>query len=311
MDRSGRPTLGFIGTGVVAAALSQALAGAGYRVAAVCGRDRSRTEGLARALPGAKAARSRQDVADTADVVFLAVPDDAIASVAASIAWRPGRAAVHCNGAASLDLLRIARDAGAEVGVFHPLQSFARADQARQLMQGSAFRIEASGERLCSQLEGMALALGGHPFTLQAPPTLYHVSAVLASNYLVTLLDLAAGLWPELGVSREDGLRALLPLVRGTIENVERLGIPAALTGPIARGDVGTVANHLDALREVAPHAVPVYKELARCAVQVALAKGSINRDQAQRLEKILSDAGAPAGARARSGESEGGAGCG
>ncbi len=292
MGRSSRPSLGFIGTGVVATALSQALETAGYRVTAVHGRDRRHAEKLARGLSGTQVAASRQDVVDAADVVLLAVPDDVIARVAESVSWHSGRAVVHCNGAASLELLRAATDAGADVGVFHPLQSFASAEQARRLMPGSAFRIEASSDRLRRMLEDMARALGGRPFALGADPTLYHVSAVLASNYLVTLLDLASGLWPELGATREEGLEALLPLVRGTIENVERLGIPAALTGPIARGDEGTVEHHLDALRRVAPYAVPVYKELALRTVRVALAKGSIDRAQAQRLEGILAAAG-------------------
>jgi predicted short-subunit dehydrogenase-like oxidoreductase (DUF2520 family) len=292
MDRPGLPNLGFIGTGVVATALSQALRGVGYGVVAVHSRDPEKAKRLVQTLAGARAARSRQDVVDAADVVFLAVPDDTIATVAESVSWRPGCAAVHCNGAASVDVLDAARRAGAEAGVFHPLQSFASAEQARRLMSGSAYRIEASSERLRDQLEAMARALGGRPFALGADPTLYHVSAVLASNYVVTLLDLASALWPELGATREDGLQALLPLVRGTIENVERLGIPDALTGPIARGDAGTVEHHLGALREVAPQVVPVYKELGLRAIQVALAKGTIDPDKARRLEKILSDPG-------------------
>ena len=159
-------------------------------------------------------------------------------------------------------------------------------------MPGSAFRVEASSDELRRTLEEMATAVGGRPFALGADPTLYHVSAVLASNYLVTLLDLASTLWTELGASREDGLRSLLPLVRGTIENIERLGTPAALTGPIARGDAGTVAHHIDVLRRLAPHVVPVYKELALRTVSVALAKGTIGDDDARRLTRALSGEG-------------------
>jgi predicted short-subunit dehydrogenase-like oxidoreductase (DUF2520 family) len=293
MDRSGRPRLGFIGIGVVATALARGLADAGYPIAAVHGRNARRAQALAASLPGASLAPSSQDVVDAADVIFLTVSDDAVASVATSVRWRAGCAAVHCNGAASLDLLRAATDDGAEVGVLHPLQSFAHADQAQRLMRGSCFRVEASSKRLQALLEEMASAVGGRPFVLGADPTLYHVSAVLASNYLVALLDLAASLWTEWGATPEDGLRALLPLVRGTIENIEALGIPAALTGPIARGDAGTVERHLTALRALAPHAVPVYKELALRTVSVALAKGTIHSEQARRLEETLSSADA------------------
>jgi predicted short-subunit dehydrogenase-like oxidoreductase (DUF2520 family) len=290
MDRSSLPKLGFIGTGVVATALSQAFEDADYRVAAVHGRAARGAEELARTLWGAKAALSRQDVVDASDVVFLAVPDDAITSVAESVTWSRGHAAVHCNGAASLDLLAAASKVGAEVGVFHPLQSFASAEQARRLIPGSTFRIEASGKHLRGLLEGMARAIGGQPFSLGADPTLYHLSAVLASNYLVTLLHLASELWLELGTTREDGLRALLPLVAGTLENVKHLGIPAALTGPIARGDAGTVARHLNALSKVAPHVVPVYKDLGLQTILVALAKGTIDAEQARRLEAALGE---------------------
>jgi predicted short-subunit dehydrogenase-like oxidoreductase (DUF2520 family) len=118
------------------------------------------------------------------------------------------------------------------------------------------------------------------------------------------LLDLAASLWTEWGATPEDGLRALLPLVRGTIENMDALGIPGALTGPIARGDAGTVKRHLEALQALAPHVMPVYKELGLRAVSVALAKGTIGSEQARRLQEAL---GSP---DALSGKSEGGAGC-
>jgi predicted short-subunit dehydrogenase-like oxidoreductase (DUF2520 family) len=304
MDRSGRPRLGFIGTGVVASALARGLTDAGYPITAVHGRNRRRAQALVAVLPGAILAPSCQDVVDAADIVVLAVSDDAVAHVAASVRWRPSCAAVHCNGAASLDLLRAASDDGAEVGVLHPLQSFANPDQAGRLMRGSCFRVEASSERLRALLEEMASAVGGHPFVLGADPTLYHVSAVLASNYLVALLDLAASLWTEWGATPEDGLRALLPLVRGTIENIDAVGIPAALTGPIARGDAGTVERHLAALRALAPRVMPVYKELGLRAVSVALAKGTIGSEQAHRLKEALRSLDA------LSGESEGGAGC-
>jgi len=91
-----------------------------------------------------------------------------------------------------------------------------------------------------------------------------------------------------LGLSQEDGLRALLPLVRGTIENLETIGLPDALTGPIARGDVGTIERHLHALVEVAPDALPLYKELARKALPIARAKGGLDAKEADRVSELL-----------------------
>lgn len=283
-----RPRLGFVGAGVVGTALAKGLARAGYPVVAVTSRSPERRAALADAVPGTAGVETPQRVADAADVVLLTVPDDAIATVAASISWSSEHAAVHCSGAASIDLLGSASAQGAEVGVFHPLQTFASVAMAERNLSGSAFGIEASSDRLLDRLGEMARSLGGTPLKISGDKAIYHASAVVASNYLVTLLDVASSLWVAFGLSREEGLNALLPLVRGTIENLETVGLPTALTGPIARGDLGTVERHLVALRRVAPGLLPVYKELARRAIPVARAKGGLSEDAADRLQEIL-----------------------
>jgi len=287
MNRPARLRLGFIGAGVVGSALSAALSDAGYRVAAVFSRDAARRDAAARGA-GARAARQAQDVADAADVVFLTVPDDAVSAVAGGIRWEGGKSVVHCNGAAALEPLVAPRSQGAAVGAFHPLQSFATQEQARRNLPGSTIVIDASTEGLRSALAEMAVAVGGRPLALHGDRAVYHLSAAIASNYLVTLLDLAAGLWQELGLSKEEGLRALLPLVRGTVENLGRVGLPAALTGPIARGDVGTIERHLAVLDRVAPDVRTVYKELACRTIPIALAKGRIDAATAERLVACL-----------------------
>ncbi len=286
-----RPRLGFIGAGVVGTALAKGLARVGYPVVAVASRSAERRRALADALPKADGVDTPQEVVDAADLVFLTVPDDAVAAVATSVAWHRGSHAVHCSGAASVDLLEPARAQGAAVGVFHPLQTFASASQAEKNLRGSPFGIEASSGELLAILRGMAESLGGTPLVVSGDKAVYHASAVVASNYLVALLDVASGLWKALGLSQEEGLRALLPLVRGTIENLESVGLPDALTGPIARGDVGTIERHLAALREVAPDVLPVYKELARRTIPIARAKGGLSDEAASRLSAILHSA--------------------
>ncbi len=281
------PRLGFIGPGTVGTALSRGLATAGYSVS-LFGR---RPERLRRALdriPEGRHAASAQELVDTSDVVFLTVPDDAIRAAAESLNWEPGKSAVHCSGASSLDLLAHAAEQGAAVGVFHPLQSFASAEQAERNLPGSAFGIDASSDALLADLREMAASLGGTPLVVSGAKAIYHASAVFASNYLVTLLDVASSLWRALGLSQEDGLRALMPLVRGTIENLETIGLPDALTGPIARGDVGTIERHLSALAEVAPDVLPLYKELARRAIPIACAKGGLSAEEADRVSELL-----------------------
>ena len=297
-----RPRLGFIGAGIVGTALARSLLRAGYSVAAIASRSADRCVALAKQIPGAHAASTPQEVADAADLVLLTVPDDSIEPLCGSITWASANAieppagsitrasarAVHCSGATSLDVLEHASAQGAAVGVFHPLQTFATASQAEANIPGSTFGIEASSEELLAILSEMAKSLGGTPLVLSGDKAIYHASAVVASNYLVALLDVASGLWELLGLSREQGLKALLPLVRGTIENLESVGLPGALTGPIARGDVGTIQRHLSALREVAPDVLPVYKELARRAIPIARAKGGLSEETADRLRAIL-----------------------
>jgi len=285
-----QPALGFIGIGVVGTALATALHNAGYAVVRVYSRRRDRAARLASSIGSTQAVDRPQDVVDRCELVFLTVADGAIRPVCESLTWNPGTAAVHCNGASSIDLLAHAAAGGARVGVFHPLQSFATPEQAAANIPGSPFGIEASDEDLLDVLRQIAADLGGTSFVVRGDKAIYHASAVMASNYLVTLLDLAAGLWEHLGFAKDEGLHALLPLVRGTVENLASIGLPDALTGPIARGDVGTVERHLTVLRKVAPHLVPVYKELARRTIPIAQAKGTLDRLSDRRLREQLEE---------------------
>ena len=298
MSSSNSPKLGFIGPGTVGTTLAVKLAEAGYHVVAVYGRTPERLARAVERIPGAIEAPSAQAVVDEADLVFLTVPDDAIKTVADGLDWRAGMSVVHCSGAASLDLLDHARHQAADVGVFHPLQTLASLDQAMRNLPGSAVAIEASDPALRDRLAELAQAVGGKPFVLEGEKALYHASAVIACNDLVTLLDAAAGLWTALGRTKEDGLRALLPLVRGTIENLEAIGLPNALTGPVARGDAGTVKRNLAALEANAPETASLYIELARRTIPIARAKGTLDEAGERRLLEALDEAEERAGER-------------
>jgi len=283
-----KPTIGFVGAGVVGGALARRLAEAGYPVVAVASRSFGSAVALAAAVPGCAALGSLDDVAAKADVVFITTPDDAIASVAASTAWRAGQAVVHCSGALSVDVLAPAARAGVRVGSFHPLQTFASLDRALVSLTGTTFVLEGDDLPLLSTLQDMAEALGGRSVLLRSEDkVLYHAAAVLSSNYVVTLLQQAAELWEAFGRTKEEALTALLPLLRGTAANLESLGLPAALTGPISRGDLITVAKHLEAL-ESFPDVAAVYRTLAEATVPIALAKGRLAPDIAASLIQLL-----------------------
>jgi predicted short-subunit dehydrogenase-like oxidoreductase (DUF2520 family) len=280
--------LGFIGAGTVGTALAVRLSGRGYPVVAVSSQSRASAEKLAQAVGGCQVFNGGQEVADAAEVVFITTPDGAIPSVAVQVHWHAGQSVVHCSGADSTATLEPARKLGARVGVIHPLQTFASVEQAIDNMPGSTFALEAE-EPLLDTLKGIATALDGHWIELKASDkVVYHAAAVIACNYLVTLVKLATDLWQTFNVPPDQATQALLPLVRGTLNNIATVGVPQCLTGPIARGDTGTINKHLDALQKTAPGLLSTYRELGLQTIPIALAKGRITEQQAQELKTIL-----------------------
>jgi predicted short-subunit dehydrogenase-like oxidoreductase (DUF2520 family) len=280
--------LGFIGAGTVGTALSVRLSSKGYQVVAVSSRSQASARKLAQVVSGCHAFNNNQDVADTAELTFITTPDDTIAYVASEIQWHRGQSVVHCSGALSTDILESAKKLGAQVGAFHPLQTFVSVKQAIENIPGSTFAAEAE-EPLLSTLKDMATALDSHWIELKAnDKVVYHAAAVIACNYLVTLVKLATDLWQSFNIPQSQATQALLPLIRGTIHNIDTVGIPQCLTGPIARGDIKTIKKHLDALQKVAPALLSTYQELGLQTIPIALAQGKINQHQADELQAIL-----------------------
>ncbi len=282
--------IGFIGAGTVGTAMASRLSGAGYDVNVVASRSFASSERLAKFVPSSKPVMALQGVADAADLVFITTPDAAIGLVAGQLRWRSGTSVVHCSGADSTDVLLPARAQGAVVGAFHPLQTFASVQQAIDNLPGSTFAVEAE-EPLRSTLKKMASDLKGYSIELGASDkVLYHASAVIACNYFVTLVKLSTDLWQTFGVSRKDAVRALMPLLKGTLNNIENVGIPNCLTGPIARGDGGTISKHLSALDRSSPAVAGIYRQLGRETVPIALEKGKIDSAAAARLLELLGE---------------------
>ena len=281
-------SLGFIGAGTVGTALAMRLREKGYPVAAVSSRTQASARRLAEMAPGCRVHETAQGVADEAEMVFITTPDDAIAGVAAGVRWHPGQSVVHTSGACSLEVLEPARKLGARVGAIHPLQTFASIQQAIENLPGSTFALEAEGE-LLSKLRDIAHALEGQVVELRGGDrALYHAAAVFACNYWVTLVKLAADLWGGFGVPTDQAVKALIPLLRGTLNNLAQVGLPQALTGPIARGDVGTIKRHIEALERKAPELLSTYRELGLQTLPIALAKGKVDEKRAQEIGKIL-----------------------
>lgn len=275
-------SVGFVGAGRAGGALAPALAAAGWPVVAVASRTPAAAAALAARLPEARAVSDAQGVADLADIVFLTVPDTAIAPVASAVAWRRGQAVIHTSGADSLAPLAPAARAGALVGCLHPLQTFAGEPDPDPLRVFKGITCALEGDpALLPTLEALTLALGARPLVLPAEArAAYHAAAVIAANYVVTLLHLAADLWTSFGVSEEVAVEALLPLVRRAVDNVADQGTRRALTGPIARGDAATVEKHLTALRTARPDTIDPYAALARATLALAGKGGKLTDEQ-------------------------------
>ncbi len=278
--------IGIIGAGKAGTALALSLSRAGYAVTAIASRSPASAYKLADRLPSAVAFDLPQGVVSAADLIFITIPDTAIEQVASSIRIRPGAMFCHVSAATPIEDLSPLQDQGAQTGVFHPLQAIGSVTDAA-ILPGITFAIEAE-EPLKSALKEMASRLRCRFVELSgADRVLYHTSAVMASNYLVTLIDLAAGLW-EGFATRERAVRALLPMVRGTLDNIENTGIPDCLTGPISRGDTVTIKRHLTALVESAPQALDVYRMLGIETIPLAIAKGGIDKEKASELITLL-----------------------
>jgi len=225
---------------------------------------------------------------DDADLIIIAVPDDAIAPAARSLAWHKGHCVIHCSGATEVSALASAADQGAAIGGFHPLQSFTDTEAAMQTLPGCTVGIEAE-EPLLGVLTGMAEALGCHPIRLPTGArALYHASGSFASSFVVGLLNDALTLWSAFGVDGDEAFRALLPLTKGTVAALETNGPIRSLAGPIARADVGTVERHIAALRAHAPALLPTYLDLARRSLPIAEAKGGASKEKFQALRALL-----------------------
>jgi len=276
--------LGFVGTGRIAHSLALALSRAGYRVAAVANRSHGSAERLATALPDCEALPA-QGVVDRCDLVFLTVPDAAIAPVAAALHWRAGQAVVHCSGATEVSALDPAIGAGAMAGGFHPLLGFSGMGETP--LAGCTITMEADPP-LAGMLEAMIAALGCRLNRL--PPgkrALYHASAGYGAGFIHVLMAEIAGVWGEWGASEADMLAAILPMARTTLDTIERGGIAQTMPGPISRGDAGSVAAHLDAMAGM-PEVDAFYRAHSLRSVDIAEGTGRIDGEAAARLRALL-----------------------
>jgi predicted short-subunit dehydrogenase-like oxidoreductase (DUF2520 family) len=290
-ETSEKQRIAILGPGKVGTAMGHLLRKAGYDIVAVAGRSLEKAQRAA-ACTGGEPTTDFVHAARGADCILITTTDDAVAPVCEAVAEgggvQRGSKVVHTSGVGGLDLLREAKRHGAWVACIHPLQTFADVESAIGKIPGSTFGITADEEILpwaCRIVED----LGGRPFHVPGEnKALYHAAACMASNYLVTLMVLVEEIYGRMGLSREDAIRAFWPLVQGTIANIETKGTIPSLTGPIARGDGGTVRKHVDGFRARFPELLKIYCEMGLFTVDVAARKGVLTDEQLAEIRRIL-----------------------
>lgn len=305
-SRAGRLRVGVIGAGKVGAVLGAALRSAEHQisgVAAVSEASRERAENL---LPGVPVLEPGEIVAGS-DLVLLAVPDDVLGELVSGLAslgaWRPGQLVAHTSGRFGVGVLDPVRAAGAIPLAIHPAMAFSGLSLDLGRLQDCVFGVSADPAML-PIAQALVIEMGGEPVVIpEEQRVLYHAALAHGSNHLVTLASQAAQVLREIGV--DDPERLLGPLLRASLDNALVSG-ESALTGPVSRGDAGTVASHREALtgRDRLLRNAPgrgdgqpetpgddildSYLSMARATLQRAVRQDRLRADQAAALGDVL-----------------------
>ena len=278
-----------IGAGTLGTTIAVLLERAGHPIVGVSGGAETR-ERASSHLPSAPFLEPAEAAA-AAELVVIGTPDDVIEPtvevLAAAAAVGPDTWVAHLSGSLGLDVLEPAAQAGARILAVHPLQTFPDVHSALDRLPDCSIAITAKDEEGYVLGERLARDLHGVPFRLSDElRPLYHAAAVFASNHLVTASAIAESLFTAAGVP--DPARAMGPLQRATLDNVERLGPARALTGPAVRGDAGTIRRNLEALERHAPEVVTTYVAMARATLDLAERSGRLPSGSRAAVEDVL-----------------------
>ena len=286
------PNTFVIGAGPVGTALAGALRLGGVPVLGLWARSAAGAR-AAGAIAGVAAySAAPPDLLLESDVVIVAVRDDAIAEVASMLVATglitTRHVLMHCSGAISAhDAFSAVRGQLGGIATLHPLRAIADGRAAMRTLEGTVFGVEGdelgrtSALRLVDALGGKVLELSG------AQMAAYHAAAAMASNYVVALIDAAAAVLGRAGIAEADAVAALVPLARGSLENIAERGLVDGLTGPIRRGDLDTVTRHVKALDAV-PELARVYQVLGLRTLALARRAGDADPADLDAIEGVL-----------------------
>ena len=273
-----KPTLCIIGGGKVGRTLARLWVDSqAVELLDVLSRTKDSAQGACSFIGAGRAIEAWSELR-AASLYLIAVPDDSIEQACADLAatgkLQAHSIVFHCSGAKNIQVLHAALEHGAAVASVHPIRSFASPELLISSFAGTYCGAE--GEpRALEVLGKLFTAIGGKIVAINSEhKVLYHAAAVFASNYLVTLLDLAQRAYVEAGIEPATALQLMEPLVRATVDNVFKLGPLPALTGPIARGDMATVRRQQEAVDEWRARYGDLYREFAKLTMELAARRG-------------------------------------
>lgn len=289
-------TFAIVGCGKVGVTLARHLAALGLEPVGFASRRSASAHAAAEAAGGGSVCREAQEATANARLVLITTPDAAIGPTAERLASRrgiqSGAVVLHCSGVLPSTVLSAVQRCGAHAGSLHPLQSFAAPMLGVNPFQGIIMAGEGQAAAMAVARE-IAAGLEAEFLPIRTEDkTLYHAAAVVASNYLVTLLAVAGRLLQGSGIASDATLKVLLPLVRGTLDNIERRGVAGALTGPIARGDTETVAAHCAKIGQAMPDLRSLYGLLGRHTLPLAQDRRECDAAAVRELAALLATCG-------------------
>ncbi len=289
--------IGIIGLGRAGTVLAYLLAERGYQISVVSAKLIGQKNILLK--NHLLAVSNLEQIIQEAELLFITTPDKVIHQIAQQLAQlepKSVEAVLHLSGSLSVEVLRPLKEKDILIGSLHPLQSWAQLEQALTNLPGSTFTFEGDPKLLpwvAPFVESLACQLVIAPDNLNKK--LYHAGASIVSNFLVTLIQMGVDCLTKAGFPAADAQQALVPLVQGSLNNIHQLSPEKALTGPIVRGDVTTIENHLEGIGEL-PALLPAYLALGKLTAALALEADSLETTAYHKIMELLENGGSKNG---------------